>query len=196
MSAVAVERPGELRYGTDAVLVVAGVPGAGKTTLLRRLFPTGGAGVRVLDSDHSREWWRPYLGRLPYRYWRPIVHATHYARLVHTLGGPGPVVVHECATRPWARRLIFAAARRSGRRVHLLLLDVSPADALAGQESRGRRVRSAAFAAHCRNWQDVLRDAHREAATVTRIDRPGATALRAIRFGAVDRADRVAVRPG
>ncbi|WP_432994565.1 AAA family ATPase [Dactylosporangium sp. CA-233914] len=193
MHAAAVEHPGaghdlrgslvaELHYGADAVLVVAGVPGAGKTTLLRRLFPSGGAGVRVLDSDHARTWWRRYLGRLPYRYWRPIVHTTHYLRLLRALRRAEPLVVHECATRPWARRLIFAAARRSRRRVHLLLLDVSPADALAGQQARGRRVRPAAFATHCRNWQHVVHGEHREAATVTLIDRAGAAHLSAIRF--------------
>ncbi|WP_433618644.1 AAA family ATPase [Dactylosporangium sp. CA-139114] len=193
MSAVAVERPGaggdlrgagvaELHYDTDAVLVVAGVPGAGKTTLLRRLFPAAGSAVRVLDSDHAREWWRPYLGRLPYRFWRPVVHVSHYARLMRALNANGPIVVHECATRPWARRLIFAASRRSGRRVHLLLLDVSPADALAGQAARGRRVRSRSFETHCRNWRAVVHGEHRDAASVTLIDRPGAASLGAIRF--------------
>jgi predicted kinase len=180
----------ELHYDTDAVLVVAGVPGAGKTTLLRRLFPPAAAGVRVLDSDHARAWWRRYLGRLPYRYWRPVVHVTHYVRLVRALRRQeGPVVVHECATRPWTRRLLFAAGRRAGRPVHLLLLDVSPGDALAGQVARGRRVRPSAFAAHCRNWHHLVhgvaggpRPAHRDAATVTLIDRPGAAHLREIRF--------------
>ncbi|GAA3454648.1 ATP-binding protein [Dactylosporangium matsuzakiense] len=187
MSAVAVERPvarrdlaAELRYDRDVVLVVAGIPGAGKTTLLRRLFPDGGDGVRVLDSDHTRTWWRRYLGRLPYRYWRPVVHLTHYARLVRAMRTPGPIVVHECATRPWARRLIFRAARRP---VHLLLLDVSPAEALAGQVARNRRVRPSAFATHCRNWQQVLRRPHPQAATVTVMDRAQAARLEAIRFG-------------
>src|SRR5689334_20691738 len=112
-----------LTYERDAVLVVAGIPGAGKTTLLRRLFP-GGGDVLVLDSDQTRSFWRRYFKQVPYRYWRPVVHVTHYARLIRALRGPGPIVVHECATRPWARRLIFRTARRP---VHLLLLDVSPA---------------------------------------------------------------------
>ncbi|WP_433064077.1 AAA family ATPase [Dactylosporangium sp. CS-033363] len=166
------------------MLVVAGVPGAGKTTLLRRLFPPGTAGVRVLDSDHTRTWWRPYLGRLPYRWWRPIVHVTHYARVLLALRAPGPVVVHECATKSWVRRMLFTAARRSRRPVHLLLLDVHPRDALAGQESRGRRVRPSSFATHCRNWRQLMdgAEATHDAASVTRMDRAGATRLEAIHF--------------
>ena len=192
---------GQLHYPANAVLVVAGVPGAGKTTLLRRVFATAGAqclpavstdGVRLLDSEQSRAWWRRYLGLMPYAVWRPIVHATHYGRLVRTLRvGGGPMVVHDCATRPWARRLIIGSARRSRRSVHLLLLDVTPQVASEAQVARGRSVRPSSFAAHCRRWRSLVEAVddgdhtiHRETASIVVIDRPTAARLTAIQFTA------------
>ncbi|GAA4608723.1 putative kinase [Actinoplanes octamycinicus] len=180
-------RVGELNYPARSVLVVAGVPGAGKTTLLKRLFPR--PGVRLLDSERARVEWSPYLGRLPYRYWRPLVHAAHYARLFRALRGDEAIVVHESGTRSWVRKLITAAAARAGRRTHLLLLDVAAEEALAGQEARKRKVRRSSFATHYQNWQRLLRNVadpahrvHREAATITIIDRAVASNLTAIRF--------------
>ncbi|AEV85299.1 hypothetical protein ACWT_4279 [Actinoplanes sp. SE50] len=176
-----------LNYPAGALLIVAGVPGAGKTTLLQRLLPH--PGVRLLDSGQAREELRPYLGAVPYRYWRPVVHAAHYVRLYRALRQPGAIVVHESGTRRWATRLITAAARRAGRRTHLLLLDVDPAQARAGQVARNRKVRRSSFAGHCRNWQRLLRSVadpadriHRDTATITIIDRPLAAGLTAIRF--------------
>ncbi|GAA2707016.1 AAA family ATPase [Actinoplanes palleronii] len=178
---------GELNFPAGSLLVVAGVPGAGKTTLLKRLLPQ--AGVRLLDSEHGRVRLSRYFGALPYKYWRPLVHASHYVRLYRALRGPESIVVHESGTRSWARRLITGAARRADRRTHLLLLDVDPGEALAGQRTRNRKVRPSVFAAHCRNWQRLLREVadsghpiHREAATITVIDRAVATELSAIRF--------------
>jgi AAA domain len=192
-------RIAELRYPAESLLVLGGVPGAGKTTLLRRVFTTTGEestsvltaeGVWVLDSEHARNWWRRYLGRMPYRWWRPLVHATHYRRLLRTLrGSDAPIVVHDCATRPWTRRLITTAARRSRRQVHLLLLDVSPDVASAGQTTRRRRVRPSSFATHCRNWRRLLQAVneptdpiHRHTASITLIDRATAAHLQTIRF--------------
>jgi AAA domain len=192
-------RIAELCYPAESVLVVGGVPGAGKTTLLRRVFATTGEesasvrtaeGVWVLDSEQTRNWWRRYLGRMPYRWWRPLVHTSHYLRLLRILrGGDAPIVVQDCATRPWIRRLISAAARRSHRQVHLLLLDVSPDAAAASQAARGRRVRPSSFTAHCRNWRRLLQTVneptdpiHRRTASVTLIDRATAAHLRTIRF--------------
>src|SRR5689334_15326084 len=104
----------ELNYPAGALLVVAGVPGAGKTTLLKRLFPR--PGVRLLDSEQARVELCPYLGAIPYKYWRPIVHVAHFVRLYRALRGTESVVVHESGTRDWATRLIVAAARRADRR--------------------------------------------------------------------------------
>ncbi|WP_436534035.1 AAA family ATPase [Actinoplanes sp. HUAS TT8] len=180
-------RAPELNYPAGALLIVAGVPGAGKTTLLKRLFPQ--PGVRLLDSEQARIALSPILGAVPYKYWRPLVHVAHYVRLFRALRGTESVVVHESGTRKWATRLITRAARRAGRRTHLLLLDVEPSEALAGQEARRRRVRRSAFATHVRKWRGLLTDVadpahriHQDVATITIIDRPGAAALTAIRF--------------
>ena len=43
----------DLRFSSDAVVVVAGVPGAGKTTLIRRAVDP--AAVRVVDTQDRRE---------------------------------------------------------------------------------------------------------------------------------------------
>ncbi|GLW31110.1 ATP-binding protein [Actinoplanes regularis] len=187
----------ELNYPAGSLLVVAGVPGAGKTTLLRRLFPR--PGVCLLDSEQAREELRPYLGRLPYRYWRPIVHAAHYVRLSRALRGAESIVVHESGTRAWARKLITGLAGRAGRRTHLLLLDVEPEEALAGQEARRRKIRASSFATHCRRWRRLLRAVsdpgdpiHRDVATVTIIDRSVAAGLIAIRFDGLHLVDAAA----
>ncbi|GIF02581.1 AAA family ATPase [Actinoplanes siamensis] len=192
----------ELNYPARVLLVVAGIPGAGKTTLLKRLFPR--PGVRLLDSEQARLRLSPYLGAVPYKYWRPLVHAAHYARLYRALRGPESVVVHESGTRAWATRLITDAARRADRRTHLLLLDVDPADALAGQEARKRRVRRSSFATHVRKWRDLLgavadpaHRIHQGVATITIIDRPAAAALTAIRFDGLSLASSTApAHPG
>jgi hypothetical protein len=167
--------------------------------MLRRVFGTSteepvpsatGAGVRVLDSEQARAWWRGYLGWLPYRWWRGVVHTSHYVRVLGSLrpGGP-PMVVHECATRPWIRRLILGAARVAGRPVHLLLLDVDRQTAADAQTARGRRIRAAAFDLHCRRWLRLI-DAvetdgdaiHDQTASIVLLDRAAAARLEAIRF--------------
>lgn len=150
---------GELRYPEDAVVVLAGIPGAGKSTLLRRLFPETGAddgGVRVFDSERIRDRWMPTLGAVPYAWWRPLLHLTYYLRVLRAMRDGGPLVVHDCATRPWVRRLIGWRARRSGLTPHLILLDISGAAARSGQQTRGRVVRAGSMAKHCRRWPALL----------------------------------------
>jgi hypothetical protein len=155
----------ELQYSKDAVVVLAGIPGAGKSTLLGRLFPDGAYGeVRVLDSGHVRDRWMPVLGVLPYSWWRPLVHLTHYVQVLRAMRHDGPVLIHECATRPWARRLIGRRARRSNRPVHLILLDVPGYVARDGQQARGRVIRSRSMATHCRRWPELVAQAARNPA--------------------------------
>ncbi|GAA1596135.1 hypothetical protein GCM10009789_57600 [Kribbella sancticallisti] len=152
---------GELRYPADSVVVLAGIPGAGKSTLLHRLFPDGGAeyGVRVLDSARLRADWMQVLGAIPYSWWRPLLHLGYYVHVLREMRRGGPLVVHDCATRPWVRRLLGWSARRSNLKVHLLLLDV-PADvARAGQQTRGRVVLSRTMATHCRRWPHLIEQA-------------------------------------
>jgi hypothetical protein len=179
----------ELRYAVDAVVLLAGIPGAGKSTLLRRLF-TGDGPVRVYDSERIRNRWMPALGFVPYAWWRPFVHLVYYVTVLSGMRrGGGPMVVHDCATRPWVRQLLGWRARRAGRPVHLILLDVPGDVARSGQAERGRVVRSGSMATHCRRWPEVLARAARdpgsvvpEAQTATVLSRREADALHRIRF--------------
>ena len=142
--------PAVLRLPPAALLVVAGVPGAGKTTLLSRV---GAPGSLVLDPEPIRARLRRLLGPLPYRLWRPLVHAGHGLRVLRALPGRRGLIVHDTGTRGWRRRLLVGLARRCGRSGHLLLLDVSAEAALEGQRRRRRAMRRSAFATHWRNWR-------------------------------------------
>ncbi|WP_330253213.1 ATP-binding protein [Nocardia sp. NBC_00565] len=186
----------ELRYPATAALVVAGVPGAGKSTALHRFFgadadaeqpPRGPAGSVVLDSQHSRNRWRRRFGRLPYGLWRPVVHITHYAGVRAALrDGAGPVVIHDCATFGWARRMIGRWAARYGRELHVILLDVPAELARAGQYARGRRVSPYFFTLHCRRWQRLI-----HAIAAGQPPRPAAASMVIVDRTSIDRLSRV-----
>jgi AAA domain len=141
--------PAVLRLPPAALLVVAGVPGAGKTTLLARVLAPGSL---VLDPEPIRDRYSRRLGRLPYRLWRPLVHAEHFLRVLLALPGRTGLIVHDTGTRGWRRRLLVTLARRCGRTGHLLLLDVTAEAALEGQRRRRRTLRRSAFATHWRNY--------------------------------------------
>jgi len=142
--------PTVLRLPPAALVVVAGVPGAGKTTWLSRVDAPG---ALVLDPEPIRARLQRPLGRVPYRLWRPLVHAGHVLRVLAALPGPSGLLVHDTGTRGWRRRLLAGLARRCGRGAHLLLLDVTAEAALEGQRRRRRALRRAAFATHWRNWR-------------------------------------------
>ncbi|WP_371400703.1 ATP-binding protein [Kribbella sp. NBC_00662] len=169
----------ELRYAADAVVILAGIPGAGKTTLLRQLYPVGSdhGGVRVFDSERLRDRWMRVLGRVPYAWWRPLLHFAYYVRVLTAIRrGTGPLVVHDCATRPWVRRLIGWCASRGGLKVHLILLDVPGDVARSGQWARGRVVRSGSMATHCQRWPDLVAKAAEDPGYVV----PGALSARVL----------------
>ncbi|RSN17702.1 Zeta toxin [Streptomyces sp. WAC 05977] len=144
------------RLGRRDLLVVAGIPGAGKTTLLSRAA-TGA--IPVLDSDQVRARLRERLPpALPYRFYRPVVHLWHRARVVRfALADGGPVIVHEPSTRATTRGLLALLGRMSRRPVRLLWLDVTPEDARAGQVARGRVIRRHSFARHVKRAGKVRR---------------------------------------
>jgi hypothetical protein len=171
----------ELRLPARAVLLVAGVPGAGKTTLLGRVDTSGSV---VLDPETLRSAYKPLLGRLPYRLWRPLVHSRHYLRVLLELRGPAGLVVHEPGTRAWMRRLLVLAAGRARRSAHLLLLEVRLEEALAGQRQRRRSLRRRAFDRHWRRWNRLRRHPGRLEkegwASVLVLDRAAASRLRRI----------------
>ncbi|WP_404870260.1 AAA family ATPase [Kitasatospora griseola] len=137
--------PAVLAYPVDDVLVVSGLPGSGKSTLMARC-----ARARVIDSQHTRQRFAAALPGVPYPLYRPLVRAAHYLRLHAALRAGGPLVVHDCGALPWVRLVVARTAHRQGRRLHLLLLDATPAQAADGQRRRGRRVSRYAFARHRR----------------------------------------------
>ncbi|MFG2206203.1 AAA family ATPase [Streptomyces sp. NPDC048638] len=142
----------ELRFPAGDLVVVSGLPGSGKSTLMHRAVPSldaRGAAVHRIDSQDVRERWeRGPLRRLPYGLYRPLVRAAHYLGLHRALRSGTSVVVHDCGTLAWVRRWVAWSARRGGRGLHLVLLDVPPEVALSGQEERGRGVSGYAFARH------------------------------------------------
>ncbi|MFC9295284.1 AAA family ATPase [Streptomyces sp. NPDC057011] len=179
-----VRGPQRLGFAPGDIVVVSGLPGGGKSTLIKRAAAEGGA----IDSQDTRERWeRRMPAALPYAVYRPLVRAAHYWGLWRTLRSGASVVVHDCGTQSWVRNWMAAAARRRGRSLHLLLLDTSPEEALAGQAARGRGVSSYAFARHRGAVTRLLRDAESGrppagCASATLLDRRSAAAVTRIAF--------------
>lgn len=142
----------ELRYATGDLLVVSGLPGSGKSTLMSRvLLGRGAAGGPVwrVDSQDTRDRWQRMMPDwVGYPVYRPLVRLAHYAGLRRAVRSGASVVVHDCGTLPWVRHWLARGARRRGAALHLVLLDVDPGLALAGQAARGRRVSAYAFRRH------------------------------------------------
>ncbi|MGW0867097.1 AAA family ATPase [Streptomyces sp. NPDC002611] len=136
--------PHALLFGSRDIVVVTGLPGSGKSTLMRRTVPG-----RRIDSQDTRDHWDGRMPRaLPYAVYRPLVRLAHYAGLRRALRTGEGVVVHDCGTQAWVRRWLAREARRRGGTLHLLMLDVTPQQALAGQRDRGRGVSRYAFLRH------------------------------------------------
>jgi hypothetical protein len=184
-----------LRYPAGSLVLVAGLPGAGKSTLLDRLYglrgdetaPVPAGGALVIDSRQSRNWWARFLRPLPVRLRTPLVHATHVWRIGRAVLAGHGVVAHTRGTWPHILHLFAWLARRRGGRLHLILIDVAPETARAGQFARGRVVTSATFNRHCRRWGPIVDRARGgdplpPAAGVTVLDRTAADKLQAIHF--------------
>ncbi|MEU4849937.1 AAA family ATPase [Streptomyces gilvosporeus] len=194
------EGPGDvppvLSYPAGTVVVVSGLPGSGKSTLLRRWSEA----ALVIDPrvvhvacEAVMPAWLPYAVYRPWARWR------YFRWLRAAVDGGRPVLVHDCGGRPWMRRWLAGRAGRQGRELHLVLLDVGVAEALSGQETRGRRASRRAFARHRRGLDRLLSalpargprggtqpvpDLVREAASVVLLDRGSRERVAAVRFDA------------
>jgi predicted kinase len=168
-------------------VVVSGLPGSGKSTLIRRVLALQSA-VRRIDSQDVRERWGAAVPRwLPYAVYRPFVRLAHYTGLRHALGSGASVVVHDCGSQAWVRNWLGRDALRSGRALHLVLLDVPPATALRSQAERGRTVSPYAFGRHRRAVRRLIADAEsgrlpRGCESVVLLDRSAAGALAGMAF--------------
>ncbi|MGW4643650.1 AAA family ATPase [Sphaerisporangium sp. NPDC004334] len=189
-----VVRAERLRYPARSLVLLAGLPGAGKSTLLARLYdldggetgPVPAGEVRVIDSRQSRNWWARFLGPVPPRARTPLVHATHVVRIARAVLRGHSVVAHTRGTWPHILYGFAWLARRRGAGTHVILLDIPPPTARAGQYARGRVVTVGAFARHCRRWRSLVERARSgelpPAASVILLDREAADRLREIRF--------------
>jgi predicted kinase len=176
-----------LRFPPGDLVVVSGLPGSGKSTLIRRTVLAAGAVHRVDSQDTRERWQRRLPGRIPYGLYRPFARVAHYAGLRRSLAAGGSVVVHDCGTQSWVRRWLAADARRRGRGLHIVVLDVPAPVALTGQAERGRSVSRYAFARHRRAVARLLADAEAGrlpagCASVVLLDRDAAGALRSVAF--------------
>ncbi|WP_069170567.1 AAA family ATPase [Streptomyces griseus] len=175
--------PDGLDFVAGDLVVVSGLPGSGKSTLIRRAV-----GEHAIDSQDTRDRWADALpGLLPYALYRPLVRAAHYLGLRRALRSGGSVVVHDCGTQAWVRRWLAREARRRGRTLHLVLLDVTPGVAREGQRERGRGVSGYAFARHRRAVGRLLRDTEQGllppgCASAVLLDREAAGAIGRISF--------------
>ena len=184
-----------LRYPTGSLVLFAGLPGAGKSTLLNRLFelrgdetaPAPAGDVLVIDSRQSRNWWARFLRPLPVRLRTPMVQTTHVWRIARAIWTGRSVVAHTRGTWPHILHFFAWMARHRGNDLHMVLIDVDPETARAGQFARGRVVTPATFARHCRRWRPIIDrarggDGLPPASGVTVLDRDTADKLEAIHF--------------
>ncbi|MET8829621.1 AAA family ATPase [Streptomyces sp. NPDC004610] len=136
--------PHALLFGPRDLVVVTGLPGSGKSTLMRRTVKS----ARIDSQDTRDRWDQRTPALLPYTAYRPLVRIAHYTGLYRALRTGEGVVVHDCGTQAWVRAWLAREARRRGGRLHILLLDVTPEQALQGQRERGRGVSRYAFRRH------------------------------------------------
>lgn len=161
------------------LVVLGGLPGAGKTTLLRRLALPGT--VRALDAEDVAG----VLDRLPvpYRLLRPLVHGVHLARVLATAASSAPcLLTTDPMTGRLRRRLLQVAARLTRRRLVVLLVAATPAQARAGQRQRGRVLGERRMTGHEQRYARLYGSARHGSSTAADgvLAREQATAVRSL----------------
>ncbi|WP_406511689.1 TGBp1 family protein [Streptomyces sp. NBC_00161] len=179
-----------MSYPAGAVVVVSGLPGSGKSTLLRRwsrMAPVVDPRASHLACEALMPAW------LPYAVYRPWARLRHLLRLRAEILSGGPLLAHDCGSRTWMRRWLSWTARRRGGELHVVLLDVGAAEALAGQEARARRAPRRVFARHRQGLDRLLEAlclhgsaAVPEAVSVVLVDRISRERMAAVRFSPAD----------
>lgn len=159
----------QLRFSSDAVVVVAGVPGAGKTTLIRRTVDRDTA--RVVDTDDLRAAGRSRL-----------LYVGHYLRILAAVAGRRPAVIHSRGTQPAARLAISALAALRGRPAHLVMIDAERGEAEAGQRARGRTLPAAEMDRQLARWRGLMARRPRGWASVAVLTRKEAARIEAFAF--------------
>ncbi|MEU4571154.1 AAA family ATPase [Nonomuraea sp. ATR24] len=186
-------RETSLHFPAGSLVILTGLPGAGKTTLLRRLYgltgtesgPVTAGGAAVIDSMQSRLHWAGGLRWAPKPVRTFVVFCTHLWRIRAAVRAGRSVVAHNRGCGAFVLRAFAWMGRRGG--FHLVLLDVTPEVAKAGQHARGRVVPDRTFARHHRRCHALLararagRPAPAHSARV--LDRAEADLLESIRFG-------------
>ncbi|MCC3773750.1 AAA family ATPase [Streptomyces sp. UNOB3_S3] len=177
--------PLTLSYPAGTVLVVSGLPGSGKSTLLRRLSASTTA--PAVDPRTAHEACEAVMPAwLPYAVYRPWARAKHFRWLRAEVRGGRPFLVHDCGSRAWMRRWLAREAARQGHELHLILLDVTASEALAGQEARGRWAPRRVFDRHRRGLDRLLGGLSGgslpEAASVVLLDRVSRERVAAVEF--------------
>ncbi|AZQ70197.1 ATP/GTP-binding protein [Streptomyces luteoverticillatus] len=175
--------PVTLSYPAGVALVVSGLPGSGKSTLLRRLSEAAPA----VDPRMVHEACEAVMPAwLPYAVYRPWARVEYFRWLRAEVRGGRPFLVHDCGSRAWMRRWLAREAARQGNELHLILLDVTATEALAGQDARGRWAPRRVFDKHRRGLDRLLGELSGgslpEAASVVLLDRVSRERVAAVEF--------------